>query len=91
MSLVPDFKPPVGAFFSDDLGNLWVRRESESEGDDGYLFDVFDAEGRFLGELRLPFALKLSPEPIVRDGVLYGRTEGDSGAPVIVQARIVKL
>ena len=90
LSLVPDFKPPVGAFFSDYAGNLWVKTEWESEEDDGYLFDVFDAEGRFLGELRLPFALKLWPVPIVRDGLLYGRTEDDSGAPVIVQARIVK-
>ena len=48
-------------------------------------------EGRFLGTLRLPFALRWSiPEPIVREGVLYGVTSDEAGVPYVVRGRVVK-
>ena len=59
--------------------------------DEGRLFDPFDAEGRYLGMLRLPFSLRRSiPEPIVRNGVLYGVTSDEIGVLYVVRARIVR-
>jgi hypothetical protein len=87
---IPDTKPAVVSFFSDDEGNLWVQREAAMPEDEGRLFDLFDPEGRYLGELRLPFPLHSDPEPIVRDGMLYGVTTDDLGAPNVVRARIEK-
>lgn len=89
-SRIPNTKPVTVAFFCDDEGNLWVMREAEAPGDPGHLFDLFDPEGRYLGELRLPFSLQSDPEPIVRNGILYGVTMDELGAPNVVRARIEK-
>ena len=88
-SRIPRTKPVVSAFFSDDEGNLWVRRTETTPEAEGSLFDVFSAEGYFLGEVRFPFSLR-SNKPIVRDGLLYGTITDDLGADLIVRARIVK-
>ena len=85
----PKSKPATASFFIDDERNLWVERQvAAADGDDeGRLFDLFDAEGRYLGTLRLPFELGWSiPEPIVREGVLYGVTSDGLGVPYLVCA-----
>lgn len=91
-SKFPDSKPSTASFFIDDDSNLWVEREvaAADEDDEGRLFDIFDAGGRYLGMVRLPFALRPSPHPIVRDGVLYGITSDEMGVPYVVRGRIVK-
>ncbi|MYH52566.1 MAG: 6-bladed beta-propeller [Gemmatimonadetes bacterium] len=85
--------PATASFFIDDEGNLWVERRvaDDDEGDAGRLFDIFEAEGRYLGTLRLPFGLAWSiPEPLVREGVLYGVTSDGAGVPYVVRGRIEK-
>lgn len=89
-SKIPDTKPVTVSFFCDDEGNLWVKRRAASPEDEGRLFDLFDSEGRYLGELRLPFSLQSNPEPIIRQGILYGITADELGAPNLVRARIEK-
>ena len=89
-SKVPETKPAVVSFFCDDEGNLWVEQRAENSEDEGYLFDIFDPEGRYLGTLRLPFSLQGSRATIVRNGILYGKTTDELGAPVLVRARVVK-
>ena len=88
MSRIPNTRPVVTGFFVDDIGSLWVQRVALESDDEGRLFDVFDADGRFLGGLRLPFALNLNPVPVVIDGVLYGTGEDAEGAATIVVASI---
>jgi hypothetical protein len=88
LAMLPRTKPPAASFFVDDEGNTWV--ELVAEGDDaGRLHDVFDAHGRLLGTLRLPFALQRAPFPMVRDRTLYGVTEDELGVQYVVRARIV--
>ena len=92
-SKFPRSKPSTASFFIDDEGNLWVEQQvAASDADNaGRLFDLFDAEGRYLGTLRLPFSLAWSrPVPIVRKGVLYGVTSDEIGVLYVVRARIVK-
>ena len=89
-SKIPDTKPVTSSFFCDDEGNLWVRRLTDSPEDEGFLFDLFDVDGRFLGAIRLPFSLESNPEPIVRNGTLYGITTDELGAENIVRALILK-
>lgn len=92
-SKFPKSRPGTASFFIDDEGNLWVEQQvAASDADNaGRLFDLFDAEGRYLGVLRLPFSLAWSrPEPVVREGVLYGVTSDEVGVPYVVRARIVK-
>lgn len=87
LSRLPNTKPPVRGFFVDGTGHVWVERVGARE-DDGSLFDVFDADGRYVIAATLPFRLRTSPWPIVRDGVLYGVTEDDLEAQYLVRARI---
>ena len=91
-SKFPDSKPSTASFFIDDDSNLWVEREvaAADEDDERRLFDIFDAGGRYLGMVRLPFPLRSSPHPIVRDGVLYGITSDEMGVPYVVRGRVVK-
>lgn len=89
-SKIPDTKPVTSSFFCDDESNLWVMRLTGSPEDEGYLFDLFDVDGRFLGAIRLPFSLESNPEPIVRNGLLYGVTTDELGAENIVRAQILK-
>lgn len=90
-SRLPKRKPPVtGSFFVDDQGTIWVEREAETTSDRGRLFDVIDLEGRYLGVVRLPFAARRRPSPIVRDGALYGVTFDELDVPYIVKAAITK-
>ncbi len=89
-SKIPETKPAVVSFFCDDEGNLWVEQRTENSEDAGYLFDIFDPKGRYLGTLRLPFSLQVSRDTTVRNGILYAKTTDELGAPVFVQARVVK-
>jgi len=86
VSRFPKVKPVVTSFFVDDEGNLWVERAENED----HLFDVFTSEGYFLGQVIFPFPLN-SSQPIFRDGLLYAMTEDESGAEMIVRARIEKI
>lgn len=92
-SKIPGSKPSTASFFIDDEGNLWVERQvaADDADDAGRIFDLFDGEGRFLGTVRLPFSLEWSqPEPIVREGVIWGVTRDEVGAEYVVRGRVVK-
>ena len=92
-SKIPGSKPSTASFFIDDEGNLWVEQQvaADDADDAGRVFDVFDGGGRFLGTVRLPFSLEWSrPEPIVREGVIWGVTRDGVGAEYVVRGRVVK-
>ena len=88
-SRLPRTKPPVTGFaFLDEERNIWVEQATEDVHNGGSWFDVFDREGRFLGPVRLPFAL--DGPPVTRSGYLYGVTLDDLDVPYLVKARIIK-
>lgn len=87
-SKLPGEKPAAASFFFDDEGDIWVERVTEGGGS-GSSFDVFDPEGRFLGNVHTPFPLS-GPEPIIRGDTLWGVTRDELEVPYIVRARIVK-
>jgi sugar lactone lactonase YvrE len=88
-SRIPDTKPPVDEFFLDDEGNIWVLPIT-SIAEQGRLLEVFDPEGRYLGQVELAFPLATFPRPVFRDGFLYAVTEDELEVPYIVRARIEK-
>ncbi len=47
---------------------------------------MFDAEGRYLGRLELPFKLRSYPTPIFRNGKLYATTTDELDVPYLVRA-----
>lgn len=85
---IPSTKPPALTFFFDDRDNIYVVRVTTLE-DEWRLLDVFDAEGRYLGEIRLPFRIR-RPYPIVRGSTMWAVTTDELDVPYIVRARIVR-
>ena len=88
-SRIPQTKPVAVSFFCDTEDNVWVKQAARNIEDEDLIFDVFDPEGRFLGALELPFPLFSSPEPILRNGQLYGATLDEAGVPFVVKGRVV--
>jgi hypothetical protein len=86
--------PPVpgGTFavrdvMADSGGGFWVRPALPAP-EAGAIFDVFDAEGRYQGRVRLPAALDPDPSPLVRGGALYGVASDSTGVSYVVRALI---
>lgn len=54
---VPEFKPVFDELIGDDSGRIWVRHDIEEpwlQHPEGYRYDLFDAEGHWLGEVVSP-------------------------------------
>lgn len=86
-SRIPTSKPAFREFVIDDSGYLWVQMVAAPDESDR-LFDVFDPEGRYLGEVLAPFPVEFYPAPVVRDGYVYAVTEDELEVPFVVRARI---
>ena len=86
-SKLPHEKPPVEWFFLDDEGRAWVARATTRD-ETTRAFDVFNPVGQFLGTVMAPFRLQMSPQPIVRGGMLYGVARGELDVPYVVRAAI---
>ncbi|HSG08199.1 MAG TPA: hypothetical protein VLA36_07570 [Longimicrobiales bacterium] len=52
-------------------------------------FDVFDADGRFLGPVRVPATLAVEPEPVVRGGYVWAVTRDELDVASVVRFRLV--
>lgn len=84
-SRIPDTKPILSRFTVDPAGRLWVLVNEVGESE-GYPFDVFDPEGRYLGRMRSPIAF--DPRTIFRDDEIYGVGSDELGAPQVVRLRL---
>lgn len=80
----PDAYPPFMGFSSDREGHLFVRRYEKDESTEGGLFDIFDANGRYMASQRF----KMNPL-IWEKGLMYA-IEDDEGGFNIVKRYIVK-
>lgn len=85
-SLLPDSKPAAWSLFVDEMGRIWVDRITDDPG--GRDFDVFDAEGRFLGPISLPARLPFQNTRRVVGDRIYGVTQDDLGVSYVVRMRI---
>lgn len=89
-SRIPGVKPALRELFVADDGHLWVGATTRDRADEGYVLDIFDPEGRYLGPLRLPFRLSSYAPPVIRGDLLVGVTEDELEVPYVVRARIEK-
>ena len=85
---IPSRKPPAEDFFFDDRGRIYVVRATTLE-DEGKLLDVFDLDGRYLGQVRSPFSIR-RPYPIIRGSIMWAVTTDTLGVPFVVRAHIIK-
>ena len=87
MSAVPQVYPPFESFHLSRDGTLWVRRIL---GDGVVGFDVFDSEGRYLGQPVLPTGLvNMSVEQITGDR-MYVIDSDELGVDYVVRLEILR-
>lgn len=87
---IPDTKPAAQGFQVADDGFLWVNAIRADTSETNRVFEVFDPEGRYQGEVRLPFAMLSSPVPLLRGDRIIAMTQDELGVPYLVRARIVR-
>jgi hypothetical protein len=70
----------------DEDGRLLVR--SSLTAGVGTGFEMFDAEGRFLGRVRADVTFESRPKVLFQGGAVYGVVADDLGVPFVVRARL---
>ena len=71
---LPAVYPAYMAVFAAEDGRVWVRRWPTASRSVESLFDVFDANGRFLGTVTMPVRLAAEHHPVIGRDVLVGVT-----------------
>jgi sugar lactone lactonase YvrE len=88
-SRVPSVRPALNGMLVDDRGYLWVAAVGQAHAG-GLGLDVFDPEGRYLGQVSTPMrSWWVSPRALVRGVHLYYLTTDSLDVPYVVRARIV--
>lgn len=82
---IPDTRPLLQGFAVSDSGRLWVE-VTTVDPEVRYRFDVYDAEGVYLGGIDSDLAF--SPWPLVVRGRVYGVTSDSLGVTYVVRATI---
>lgn len=85
-SKIPSVKPAFGSPFFDDQGYLWVRATRTADETDR--FDVFDPEGRYLGQVFAPEG-QWFQNPVVKGDEVYAVVTDEMDVPYVVRSRLV--
>jgi hypothetical protein len=81
---IPRFLPPIWWAYADEDGRIYVSTWQRDPDSGIALFNIFDPEGRYLCDYRIP------GEPLVfKDGKLYAIVEDDEGIQYIKRYRMI--
>lgn len=86
-SRIPDVHPPVAGIELAPDGGLWIRRQTAPDREG---FEVFDADGRYLGEVTSEVDLDRFNLIEFGEGVMYGVLTDELDVPYVVRLRIEK-
>jgi len=88
MTTFPESFPPFQSFFVDDMGGLYVMTYKKGESSGDYIFDIFNAEGIFVGRKSLKVFFSFITEGFlwatVKQNLLYCKNEKESGFKELV-------
>ena len=87
MDAVPRVYPPFESFHLSRDGSLWVRRIL---GDGVVGFDVFDSEGRYLGQPEVPAGLVNMSVQLITGDRMYVLDSDEMGVDYVVRLEIVR-
>ena len=87
MSAVPRVYPPFEGFYLSGDGTPWVRR---SLGDGVVGFDVFDSEGRFLGQPEVPAGFANMSVQLITGDRMYVIDTDELGVDHVVRLEILR-
>jgi len=82
---IPQTKPAFTDLVVAHDGRLWVRRPTEGPDAETTPWWVLEPGARTIHEIQLPTEVTLE---VVRDGMAYGTTKTETGAPAVVRYRI---
>ena len=71
----------------DEMGRVFVRTGMSDEETD-QMFDMFDVQGRYLGQIEAAVAFETRPRILFRHGAVYGVTLDSLDVPYVVRARL---
>ncbi len=84
--LIPDFKPIFQSFFVDDEDRLWAKRTTPTDALPFY--DLFSADGDYLGSVRLGFPPAPGSRIWIQHGNIYTRVVDELDVQYVVRAPI---
>lgn len=87
MDAVPRVYPPFEGFHPSRDGTLWVRRIL---GDGIVGFDVFDSEGRYLGQPEVPDGFANTSVQLITGDRMYVIDSDEMGVDYVVRLEIVR-
>lgn len=87
MRVVPRVYPPFQSFYRSRDGTLWVRRYI---GEGVQSFDIFDEQGRLLGQPELPAGFGSMSVRSIREDRMYVIDTDELGVDYVVRLEIVK-
>ena len=89
----PEFHPPFQFFFLDEESRLYVMTYERGQGTNNFIYDIFDAEGLFIGRIELdnygssPFSvtgIHVPLDVVAKNNRLYYLREKESGYKKLV-------
>ena len=83
---VPRVPPFEGGLWISDDGTLWLRKT----GPGGVAFDVFDREGRYLGQPELPLGVEGMWIRSITDKAIYATDDDELDVDYVVRLDIVR-
>jgi hypothetical protein len=87
LSLIPATKPFFVSFVIDEMGHIWVAREtSPPDAPTRTELDVFDPRGVYLGSLTLGVTMR--PTPVIRRDRIAGVARDSLGTETVVVYRL---
>jgi hypothetical protein len=57
---------------------------------DAHIYDLFDRDGRYLGEVDVPEGFRTGPRPYIKGDVVVALVEDDEGIPYVKRFRLVE-
>jgi hypothetical protein len=77
VTVFPESYPPFQDFFTDDTGRLYVKTYEKGEDSGEYIFDIFNADGVFIG--RKSLSITDSDSTRAKQNLLYCKNRKESG------------
>ena len=77
VTVFPDSYPPFRDFFTDEMGRLYVKTYEKDEDSGEHIFDIFNADGVFIGRKSLRIADSDATQ--ARQNLLYCKNRKESG------------
>ena len=80
---MPRHHPAFRFFTADDEGRLYVGTREKPENAEGYVYDIFDVEGKYLAKVAFPFR----PQ-VWKKGKVYTIEEDEEGFQMVRRYKV---